>query len=115
MKKEDFVSNINNGYLQSMLKITGYLQIDTHNSNKYDYCLTVGEKYSKNDTGYIKNGLYFKNDVEELEEHLVEYEVVTGYENQEIDIFGVIYDWNPNRKNWRIYVDDVLTVDNLPE
>lgn len=115
MKKEDFVSNINNGYLQSMLKITGYLQIDTHNSNKYDYCLTVGEKYSKNDTGYIKNGLYFKNDVEELEEHLLDYEVVTGYENQEIDIFGVIYDWNPNRKNWRIYVDDVLTVDNLPE
>ncbi|MFA5543436.1 MAG: lamin tail domain-containing protein [Bacilli bacterium] len=113
MKKENFVSNINNGYLQSMLQIKGYLQLDTHNSTKWDYALTTNETYTKNDTQYINNGLYFKNNVEELEDFLIDYEVDLNDENIEIDIFGVIYDWNPNRKNWRLYVSDDLTFDYL--
>ena len=71
LKRENFALNISNGYLQSMLKIKGYLQLDTHNSSKYDYCLTIGETYTKNNTGYINNGLYFKNDVEELDDFLL--------------------------------------------
>ena len=113
LKKENFALNITNGYLQSMLKVKGYLHLDTHNSSKYDYALTINETYTKNDTGYINNGLYFKNDVEELVDVLIDYQVVKNGENVEIDIFGVIYDWNPNRKNWRIYVSDELTYFNL--
>jgi len=113
MKKENFVSNINNGYLQSMLQIKGYLQLDTHNSNKWDYALTINETYAKNDTQYINNALYFKNEVSELENILIDYEVDLEFENIEVDIFGVIYDWNPNRKNWRLYVSDTLTFDFL--
>ncbi|MBM7453628.1 hypothetical protein JN09_000960 [Acholeplasma morum] len=71
---------------------------------RYDYALTVTESYTKNDTQYINNGLYFKNDIGELEDFLIDYEV---------DIFGVLYDWNPNRKNWRLYVSDELTYQNL--
>lgn len=113
LKKENFVFNITNGYLQSMLKINGYLQIDTHNSTRFDYCLTTNETYLKNDTGYIDNSLYFKNDVEDLEAYLSDFEVVKGQENIKITIYGVIYDWNPNRKNWRIYIADALTIGNL--
>jgi hypothetical protein len=113
MKKENFVSNINNGYLQSMLQIKGYLQLDTHNSSKWDYALTINETYTKNDTQYINNALYFKNEVSELENILIDYEVDLEFENIEVDIFGVIYDWNPNRKNWRLYVSDTLTFDFL--
>lgn len=113
LKKEDFAYNITNGYLQSLLKITGYLQLDTHNSRRYDYALTVSESYTKNKTGYINHGLYFKNDVEDLEDFLIDYEVVPGHENLEVEIFGIIYDWNPNRSNWRIYVSDELTFANL--
>ena len=113
MKKENFVSNINNGYLQSMLQIKGYLQLDTHNSSKWDYALTINETYTKNDTQYINNALYFKNEVGELENILIDYEVDLEFENIEVDIFGVIYDWNPNRKNWRLYVSDTLTFDFL--
>src|SRR5690606_19963508 len=53
LKRENFVENINNGYLQSMLKVIGFLHLDTHNSNKYDYLLTLKETYTKNKTGYI--------------------------------------------------------------
>lgn len=113
LKKEDFAYNITNGYLQSLLKITGYLQLDKHNSRRYDYALTVSESYTKNKTGYINHGLYFKNDVEDLEDFLIDYEVVPGHENLEVEIFGIIYDWNPNRSNWRIYVSDELTFANL--
>ena len=113
MKKENFVSNINNGYLQSMLQIKGYLQLDTHNSSKWDYALTINETYTKNDTQYINNALYFKNEVSELENILIDYEVDLEFENIEVDIFRVIYDWNPNRKNWRLYVSDTLTFDFL--
>lgn len=109
LKKENFVENINNGYLQSMLKITGYLQLDDHNSSKLDYALTVNETYSKNQTQYINDAIYFKNDVEDLETFLVDYEVV----NIKVSIFGVIYDWNPNRQNWRIYVASDLTKNHL--
>ena len=113
LKKEDFFSNINNGYLQSMLHVKGYLQLDTHNSSKWDYALTINETYTKNDTQYINNALYFKNEVGELESILIDYEVDLEYENIEVDILGVIYDWNPNRKNWRLYVSDTLTLDFL--
>ena len=53
----------------------------------------------------------FKNEVGELENILIDYEVDLEFENIEVDIFGVIYDWNPNRKNWRLYVSDTLTFD----
>lgn len=113
MDLNDFVSNLNNGYLQSMIRVRGYLQLDTHNSSKWDYALTVDEVYTKNNTQYIKNGLYFKNDVDELEDLLIDYEVDLDYDNIEVDIVGVIYDWNPNRKNWRIYVSDTLTAEYI--
>ena len=113
LKKESFVSNINNGYLQSMLHVKGYLQLDTHNSTRWDYALTLNETYTKNNTQYINNGLYFKNDVSELESFLIDYEVDLSNENVKVDIFGIIYDWNPNRKNWRLYVSDTLTFDYL--
>lgn len=113
LKLENFVENINNGYLQSMLKVTGYLQLDTHNSTRWDYALTVAETYTKNNTQYINNGLYFKNDIGELEDTLIDYEVDLDYENVEVSVFGVIYDWNPNRKNWRLYVSNTLTSDFL--
>lgn len=115
LKKEDFALNITNGYLQSLIKVSGYLQLDTHNSSKYDYALTTNETYTKNHTGYINNGLYFKNDVEELDEYLMYFEVVNGEENIEINIYGIIYDWNPNRNNWRIYVYDDFTIGELFE
>lgn len=113
LKLENFVENINNGYLQSMLKVTGYLQLDTHNSTRWDYALTATETYTKNNTQYINNGLYFKNDIGELEDTLIDYEVDLEYENVEVSVFGVIYDWNPNRKNWRLYVSNTLTADFL--
>jgi len=113
LKREDFVYNITFGYLQSLLKVTGYLQYDTHNSNRFDYALTVTESYTKNHTGYIRNGLYFKNDVDELKDYLMDYEVLPGKENIEVDIYGIIYDWNPNRNNWRIYVSDELTIGSM--
>lgn len=113
LKKENFLYNLEQGYLQSMLKVRGFLQLDTHNSTRYDYALTVTESYTKNNTQYINNGLYFKNDIGELEDFLIDYEVVKGEENVEVDIFGVLYDWNPNRKNWRLYVSDELTYQNL--
>ncbi|MBN3490146.1 lamin tail domain-containing protein [Acholeplasma equirhinis] len=109
LKREELVKNIYNGYLQSMLKVTGYLHLDTHNSTRSDYALTINQTYIKNDTQYINNGLYFKNDVEDLEEFLIDYEVEAGKYALTVDIFGVIYDWNPNRKNWRLYVSDELT------
>ena len=112
MKRENFLENLNNGYLQHMLKITGYLQYDDHNSIRPDYALTVTESYTKNDTQYIKDALYFKNDTTELEKDLFYFEVIKGEENIEIDIYGVLYDWNPNRKNWRLWVDKTLTVNN---
>src|SRR5690606_27737260 len=113
MKRENFVQNLNNEYLQSMLLIKGFLQLDTHNSTRWDYALTVNETYTKNDTQYIHNGLYFKNDIGELEDFLMPYEVEKNGDNVEVEIFGVIYDWNPNRKNWRIYVSDELTFQHL--
>lgn len=109
LKKENFVFNIEQGYLQSMLKIKGYLQLDQHNSTRWDYALTTNETYTKNDTQYIQNGLYFKNDVGDLEDFLIDYEVEPGLDNREVYVFGIIYDWNPNRKNWRIYISEALT------
>lgn len=109
LKKENFVFNIEQGYLQSMLRIKGYLQLDQHNSTRWDYALTTNETYAKNDTQYIQNGLYFKNDVGELEDFLIDYEVEPGLDNREVYVFGIIYDWNPNRKNWRIYISEALT------
>src|SRR5690554_4471342 len=113
LEKEDFKDNIINGYLQSMLKVTGYLQLDDHNSSKWDYALTVNETYTKNNTQYINNGLYFKNNVEELKYFLIDYELHPDFESIQVDIYGVIYDWNPNRKNWRIYVASDLTLEHL--
>ena len=112
-EKENFKDNIINGYLQSMLKVTGYLQLDDHNSSKRDYALTVNETYTKNNTQYINNGLYFKNNVEELDDFLIDYELHPDFESIQVDIYGVIYDWNPNRKNWRIYVASDLTLEHL--
>ena len=54
-----------------------------------------------------------KNDIGELEDTLIDYEVDLDYENVEVSVFGVIYDWNPNRKNWRLYVSNTLTSDFL--
>ena len=76
MKRENFLENLNNGYLQHMLKITGYLQYDDHNSTRPDYALTVTESYTKNDTQYIKDALYFKNDTTELKKDLSYFEVI---------------------------------------
>ena len=109
LKLENFITNINYGYLQSMLKLEGYLQLDTHNSTTWDYALTTQETYTKNNTQYINNGLYFKNDVDDLEDLLMDYEVDVDNENTKVSVLGVIYDWNPNRKNWRIYISDTLT------
>ncbi len=109
LKLENFITNINYGYLQSMLKLEGYLQLDTHNSTTWDYALTTQETYTKNNTQYINNGLYFKNDVDDLEYLLMDYEVDVDNENTKVSVLGVIYDWNPNRKNWRIYISDTLT------
>ncbi len=92
-----------------MLKLEGYLQLDTYNSTTWDYALTTQETYTKNNTQYINNGLYFKNDVDDLEYLLMDYEVDVDNENTKVSVLGVIYDWNPNRKNWRIYISDTLT------
>lgn len=75
----------------------------------------------KNNTGHINNALYFKNDIAELGENLTPLEqVLIDYEvdskkddNIEVEIFGVIYDWNPDSKNWRIYVAEDMTIDYL--
>ncbi|CDR30898.1 Two-component system response regulator, receiver domain [Acholeplasma oculi] len=98
LKKENIVFNIEQGYIQSMLKIKGYLQLDQHNSTRWDYALTTNETYTKNDTQYIQKGLYFKNDVGNLEDFLIDYEVEPGLDNRDVYVFGIIYDWNPNRK-----------------
>ena len=43
-----------------MLHVKGYLQLDTHNSSKWDYALTINETYTKNDTQYINNAYILK-------------------------------------------------------
>lgn len=121
LKRESFVENIENGYLQSLLKVKGYLQHDSSNSTRFDYALTTTIGYEKNITGHIKNALYFKNDIAELrdnptplEQVLIDYEVDPKKDdNIEVEIFGVIYDWNPDSKNWRIYVAEDMTIDYL--
>ena len=121
LKRENFVENIENGYLQSLLKVKGYLQHDSSNSTRYDYALTTTIGYTKNNTGHINNALYFKNDIAEawenltpLEQVLIDYEVDPNKDvNIEVEIFGVIYDWNPDSKNWRIYVAEDMTIDYL--
>ncbi|HHT99051.1 MAG TPA: hypothetical protein GXZ79_03115 [Acholeplasma sp.] len=121
LKRESFVENIENGYLQSLLKVKGYLQHDSSNSKRFDYALTTTIGYKKNITGHINNALYFKNDIAELRENptpleqvLIDYEVDPKKDdNIEVEIFGVIYDWNPDSKNWRIYVAEDMTIDYL--
>lgn len=115
MKRENISENLYNGYLLSMLKITGYVFLDTHNSNRYDYLLSSTVNISKNQTQYIKDVLYLKNDIFTLEPHLAPYEVVNGREAIMISFYGVIYDWNSNRANWRLYLDEDLTISFLPE
>lgn len=44
---------------------------------------------------------------------LINYEVNLEYENVEVFVFGVIYDWNLNCKNWRFYVFNILILDYL--
>lgn len=113
LKRENFKYNIENGYLQSMLKITAYVQLDTHNSKKYDYCLTKNESYQKNDTGYIKDALYLKNDYYDASRYLTDFEVIKGQNNSEITLYAVIHEWNTNRKNWMIYMGEELTANSL--
>lgn len=107
LKRENFVDNLNKGYLQSMLKVTGYLHLDTHNSKNYDYVLTIQKTYKKNITGYIEDGLYFKNEHEHLTAYFDDYEIIS--------VYGVLYEWNTNRKNWLMYMDEELTIAYLDD
>lgn len=107
LKRENFRYNLENGYLQSFLKVKGYLQYD----REY-YALTENIVEPKNDGNFLKSALYFKNNMFEFKDNLMDYEVGFGAEIK-IEIYGVIYDWNPDRKNWRIYVDVEKTLSNL--
>lgn len=110
LKRENFVKNIEDGYLSSVLKLTGYLHLDTHNSSKFDYALTNTENYTKNTTGYINDGIYFKNDYEDCALYLSDYEVIKdASDNEKISVFGIIYEWNTNRKDWMIYVIEKMS------
>ena len=105
LKRENFRYNLENGYLQSFLKVKGYLQYD----REY-YALTENIVEPKND-GNFKSALYFKNNMFEFKNNLIDYEVSFGAEIK-IEIYGGFMIGILDQK-WRIYVDVEKTLSNL--